>query len=339
MQTIRIHIGYKPVEKPWGGANNFIRALREELARTGRYSFIESMDVDCDILFLNQLGMGPGRGTMRFERVRRYREGRVALSDRLRGRKRTTATRLVVRAVNLNSHVSNTGMRSRLFGRRADHQVLKLLNLADIVVFQSSYQRAVFTEQGYTGRRNLVIHNGADPAFWLTTVPIRPAGRLLRIAASTTSRRSLKRHDLIARLSEFPDVEVRHFGNWPEHIDPRRVQLHGMVAKEKMAEEYSRCDYLFHPAVNDMCPNAIFEAICSGLPVIYNSGPGSSTEIVGANGFALNEEDLRETVDRARASQLELREAVAHNRDYYTVQRATRQYREVFETMASQAPD
>jgi glycosyltransferase involved in cell wall biosynthesis len=338
MQTIRIHIGYKPVEKPWGGANNFIRALRDELARTGRYTFTDSMDVDCDILFLNQLGMGPGRGTMRFERVRRYREGRVALSDRLRGRTPASAARLVVRAVNLNSHVSNTGMRSRLFGGRADRQVLKLLNLADMVVFQSSYQRAVFAKQGYAGGRNLIIHNGADPAFWVATVPMRPSGRILRIASSTTSRRSLKRHDLIARLSEFPDVEVRHFGNWPEDIDPRRVHLHGMVAKQKMAEEYASCDFFFHPAVNDMCPNAIFEAICSGLPVIYNSGPGSSAEIVGANGFALNEQDLGDTVDRARGSQFELREAVARNRDYYTAQRATRQYQEVFETMTSQAP-
>jgi glycosyltransferase involved in cell wall biosynthesis len=159
---------------------------------------------------------------------------------------------------------------------------------------------------------------------------------VLQIASSTASPRATKRHDLVAKLSEVPEVEVHHFGNWPGDVDPRNVRRRGMVTREEMARAYGQCDYFFHPAVKDPCPNAIFEAICSGLPVIYNSGPGSSGEIVGPNGFALDESSLSDTVEIARGLLPELKAAVIRNRAYYTIRRATGQYRNVFDMVAAE---
>jgi glycosyltransferase involved in cell wall biosynthesis len=331
----RIHVGYKTTDAPWGGANNFIRALKGELSRTGRYVFTESMDIDCDILFTSQLTVAPGTQTT-FAQIRRFREGRAGLLHRWRGPAAPKAARLVVRAVNLTRHAFRLGLRNLILGGRADRQALNLLNFADYVIFQSRYQQGFFTDHGYAGTRSVVIHNGADPAFWAEAVAVKPPGRVLRFASSTMSARASKRHDLLAKLSDVPGVEVLHFGNWPRGLDRHQVQLQGTVTRDRMVAAYAQCDYFVHPAVKDPCPNAIFEAICSGLPVIYNAGPGSSREIVGPNGFALNAADLGETVDRARAELSELKEKVAQNREYYLVRRATRQYREVFDALAAE---
>jgi glycosyltransferase involved in cell wall biosynthesis len=336
MRKIRIHVGYKTTEAPWGGANNFIRTLQRELEATGRYVFTDSMETECDLLFMNQLTVGPG-SQISFDRVRRVREGRRTLADRLRGRRAPSAGRLVVRAVNLNRHAFQMGLRNALLGRRQDREVLDLVNFADFVIFQSRYQREFFTEAGYTGTKNAVVHNGADRAFWAATVSSRPLGPVLRIASSTASARWTKRHDLIAKLSMLPAVEVLHFGNWPTGVRAGRVRRLGMATHEAMAETYATCDYFFHPAVKDPCPNAVFEAVCSGLPVIYNSGPGSSAEVVGENGFAFDETSFdEEIVRRARAALPELKEAVARNRAYYAVERAASQYREIFDAEAAQ---
>jgi len=184
-------------------------------------------------------------------------------------------------------------------------------------------------------RSGVVIHNGADPVFSTSKVQQSdsrraPAGTL-RFAAASVSPRRLKRHDLIAALADFPDVEVVYFGRWPDGVDAGRVRLQGMASKEKMADEYARCDYFFHPAITEMCSNAILEAVSSGLPVIYNSGPGSSAEIVGENGFALDETNLKETVRTAWARLDELKDVVVRSRGRYSISRAASQYRQVFE--------
>jgi glycosyltransferase involved in cell wall biosynthesis len=330
---IRIHVGYRPTSSPWGGANNFIRALRTELLRTGDFTLTDSMAVDCDILFMNQLTIGPGQG-ISFGRVRRFRRARPTILDRLRGRS-ARASALVVRAVNLNSHAFRMGIRNALLGRLKDADILRLLNFADLVVFQSEYQRRVFVDRGYDGTRNVVIHNGADPAFWLDRVLHRPADGILRIASSTASARASKHHELIAALSDVPFVHVLHFGNWPVGVNARSVQRHGMVDRATMVEAYQSCDYFFHPALRDPCPNAVFEAVCSGLPVIYNPGPGSGAEIVGPNGLPMDVTSLHATVDRARGLLEPLRATVLENRAQYTAERAARQYREAFEIVAS----
>ena len=128
-------------------------------------------------------------------------------------------------------------------------------------------------------------------------------------------------------------VEVRHLGLWPKGANTGQVQLLGVQPREKMVEEMKSCHYFLHTAVKDPCPNAIFEAICMGLPVIYNSSTGSSAEIVGDNGFSLDESNLKDTVTQAREKLQKLRETVLHNRSTYTINRATQEYKQVFEEL------
>ena len=336
MKSIRIHFGYRHVDAPWGGANNFIRALHAELARSGDYVFVDSMEAACDILFLNQLGMGPGGGGKRIPLsvIRRRREGGRSWVDRLLRRRLPLAGRVAVRAVNLYRHAFRMGPRNLVIGRSRDRELLRLLEFADVVIFQSAYQRRVFAEHGYRGKSDIVIHNGADLAFWVTDVTEAPAGDTLRIVSSTVSTRRTKRHDLIARLSELKGVEVLHVGNWPGDVPPRGVKLFGVMTRDRIVDLYRRCHFFFHPAIKDPCPNAVFEAICAGLPVIYHPGQGSSAEIVGPNGLALDEDDLAVTVEKARANIRALKTAVMENRAYYAVQRASAQYREVFDRLA-----
>ena len=322
---IRIHFTYRHVEKPWGGANNFIRALRAELLRSGNFVLTDSLDETCDIVFMNQLGMGPGNGSGR-HRLRDVR--RVAGRD---GRQ------VIVRAVNLNRHAFPMGPRNILFGTFEDLATIALLNMADRVVFQSAYQASVFAAAGFQGPNSQVVHNGADPSFWNECAPMPVRAGALRIVSATASDRATKRHDLIARASLVPGVEVLHCGAWPAGVKPGNTRLLGTLTRFELAGLYAGAHLFMHPAVKDPCPNAIFEAVCAGLPVLYNAGPGSSREIVGDCGMALNEEALEDSLQEARQRLVDMQQIVRARRAYYRIDRAVADYSAVF-TSACQQP-
>lgn len=314
---IRIHFTYLHVDKPWGGANNFIRALHNELATDRRIEMIDTIDAPCDVVFMNQLGQGPGGGGKRYtpEDVRKWQaQGR----------------RIVVRAVNLNWHAFKLGPRNLTIGWWQDRQTIKLLNLADWVIFQSEYQQSFFVKAGYRGKRSTVIHNGASQPFWAEDPVAPPLADQLRLVSSTASPRETKRHDLIVKLSLCEGVEVMHLGAWPSALPSQQVRLIGTLSREDMVNVFAGAHYFLHPAIHDPCPNAVFEAVCAGLPVIYNPGPGSSTEIVGTCGLPIDEDNLASTVQAAKLRYSELRGQVLQDRRQFSIGVAMPAYRDIF---------
>jgi glycosyltransferase involved in cell wall biosynthesis len=321
--VIRIHFAYKHIDGPWGGANNFIRGLHAHLAANGQFAITEAIEDECDILFMNQLGMGPARAskTWPFRKIKRLVRG-----SWWQPRRRPSARKLVVRAVNLNSHAFRRGLRNRVLGRIHDAAVVRLMNMADLVIFQSRYQREFFQTAGYAGAKDLVIHNGADLRFWVERPVHPPIEGALKLVSSTASPRHTKRHDVIARLSTIPGVEVRHMGAWPRNLDPGNVQLLGMLPHKDMLNAFADAHFLLHPAIKDPCPNVVFEAICAGLPIIYSPGPGSSREIVGECGFPLDEANLAGSIDLARSSLADFRANVLRCRGQYRIDHAGARY-------------
>lgn len=316
----RIHFTYRTVEKPWGGANNFLRALGAHLLERGDFVFTDRLDDPCDILFMNQLGQGPGA------------DGRKLTLRSVRGALASDNRKLVARAVNLNRHAFRLGPRNLIRGSLEDRGTLRLLEMADLAVFQSQYQRDVFRAAGYRGRSDVVIHNGADRAFWNEAPPTPPPGQgPLRLVSATASPRRTKRHDLIAAIADLPGVEVVHCGAWPEGVNSGRVKRQGVIDRYAMAALYREAHFLLHPAEKDPCPNSIFEALCAGLPVIYGPGPGSSAEIVGGNGLPINLADLAGSIAGARATLSDLQDRVRETRHHYRIERAAQDYAAAFD--------
>ena len=120
-------------------------------------------------------------------------------------------------------------------------------------------------------------------------------------------------------------------GGWPDGLGKGRVKLLGMLPREKIIEAMTDSQLFLHTAVKDPCPNAIFEAICMGLPVIYNPGVGSSSEIVGNCGIALDETDLTKTITQARQQLSQLQKTVLAQRKRYSVKYAAFRYGQIFE--------
>lgn len=316
-----MYFAHKYITRAWGGANNFIRALHEALQQTGQFEFAEDIEDDYDVLFLNEFKTGP-RGSPNKITLQRIKK---VYRDSSGGKK------LVVRAVNLKRHSQRFGFRY-IF---EDAAKIKLLNMADMVIFQSSYQKGFFTKYGYSGQRNVVIHNGADTSvFNEDGSVVWDGGGKLKIVSCSIAVRRTKHHDLIAKVSECDEIEVSHIGNWPGYIDKKNVKLFGVLERKDIAAVLKGSHVFLHPAVKDPCPNVVFEAICCGLPVIYNSGVGSSAEIVKDNGLPINEKNVEVTIWQVKDCYHKLKENVKQTRSYYSINRAANEYIKVFTEVA-----
>lgn len=313
---MKIFMAYQHIDESWGGANNFQRVLCKYLQERKGFDFLQS-SIGADIIFFNQLGRGPG------SKNRRMFSARDIKSYKKNGAK------VVIRAVNLFS----VAYKNNFVHRFLDRRILEALAEADEVIFQSKYQREMFCAMGYKGVKDIIIHNGADGQVFTLFEHSPIVNGPLKLVSVSAATRASKRHDLIAKMSMVNDVEVCHVGQWPANMDLGNVRLLGHIDHHKLAELYKEFHGFFHPAEIDPCPNALIEAMSSGLPVIYNNGIGSSGELVGHGGVPLDSDALPETAKLFRDEYPLLIAAIAEKHEYFTIDRAMEEYYSVFQQL------
>ncbi len=314
-------------EKPWGFINSFNKSLYSALQQTGQIEFAQNIEDDYEILFLDEFKTGVRSDSMPRNFLRGFRKY-MKIRKESAGKKK-----IVVRAINLKQHSRKYGFLYYL----EDRLKTKLLNCADMVIFQSHYQKGFFTKYGYNGKNDVVIHNGADTDIFNDNGSIVWDGKeKLKILSCTMSSHATKHHDLIEKISKCKGVKVSHIGKWPDSVDKKNIEMLGMFKRERIADAL-RCSHVFlHPAVKDPCPSVLFEAICCGLPVIYNDGIGSSKEIVQENGLPLNIANSQETVDQIKKDYYTLKnEKIKSSRQYYSISRVANQYVKAFSEVSS----
>lgn len=340
MSMPSIHFAYKHIDGASGGANNFIRSLVRTLESGTEWRVEQDLRAEYDILFLNQLGRGPGNATRTGDTSIGKYYSIAELQQVIAAKHRRPA--VVVRAVNLRSHafeftwrdmINPMTLRKLWYSRTVDRNTLSALAMADHVIFQSAYQLEFFRAAGYHGSSHTVVHNGANMEFRSDIRRPAPNVPVIKLVAAVNTGRATKRHDLIAAVAAVPGVEVHCFGNWPAGVPSGKAILRGKVSRETLIEEYRTAHFFLHPAVKDPCPNAIMEALFNRLPVLYNPGPGSSRELVGSCGSPLDEKNLEGSIRTAVGLYEQFQDAIAAKAEYFSGARASEQYREVFRSI------
>lgn len=318
---MKIFMTYRTVDKPWGGANNFLRSLQAELIAAYGVALTDDVTM-ADIVFMNQVSSGPEHSRPAYT-VRDIKTFRAV----------NPKAKIVFRAVNLKRHGYPCGIFRYYLGgdRRTDQNIIDVMHSADFVVFQSAYQKSFFIDSGYKGVADTVIHNGAARTFFTSGV-IQPLdlGAPLTLLSSAVAKRGSKRHDLVAAISELENIRVFHAGAWPEDVPVKNVELCGTLDHEALKSLMAKCHYLLHPASKDPCPNSLIEALRFGLPVIFNPGEGSGVELAGAYGVPLNQDDLISTIVKARQDYMSLKEKILKECDKFGIDRAAQAYYAVF---------
>jgi glycosyltransferase involved in cell wall biosynthesis len=253
----RMRLGHRPTIAlwhrfflpPWGGGNQFLMALSQEL-RKNRVDVLENHSTGkIDTHLINGINFD-------IETFRDY----ASRNDPSK----------VVHRVNGPIH------RYRGFDLEADRLCMDLnRSFATATIVQSEYTLRSFHELGFEPVDPVVIHNAADTRIFhgRGRIPFDPQ-RKIRLIATSWSKNPLKGGPAYKWLEEHLDwgrFEFTFVGNCSEtlekarHIPPLRPRsLAGLLRQH---------DIYITASAHDPCSNALIEALSSGLPAIcLNSG-------------------------------------------------------------------
>lgn len=259
-----IHIFFAFKEGPWGGGNQFLKALREQLRLTGRYS--ETLEKAGVILFNSY----PFGAESSFNELYKYR--------------RSNPDAAIVHRVD--------GPISMVRGK--DDGIDKVIfdfndGFADGTVFQSDWCRKMCHNAGLKKNQiETVIINAPDGTIFFKKAPAVMRGGKTRLIAASWSSNTNKGFDIYSYLDrnlDFNRYEMTFVGNSP--VKFRNIRHIAAVQSRELGELLRDSDIYLTASKNDPCSNSLIEALHCGLAaVVLNDG--GHPELMGESGVAFS---------------------------------------------------
>lgn len=258
---MKINIAFQLKDGPWGGGNQFLKALRDSLVKAGHY---EQDPAKADILLINSYQyLLPAA-----EIKRRYPDKIIV--HRIDGPIR------IYNAMNdLRDSVIYTTNRL----------------LADATVFQSSWSRDENKRLGLKKQTyEAVIPNAPNPVFFNSAGKSeRPGSPKIRLVSTGWSTNPNKGFDILEKLDRTLDAdqfEFTYIGNTP--IPFKKIRHRPAVPSSELAQYLKQHDIFVFTSRIEACSNSLLEALHCGLPTIAVHS-SSNPDLVGQAGHTFHD--------------------------------------------------
>ena len=284
---MKIHILYNFQSGPWGGGNQFLRALRKEFIKKKIH---EENPEKANVILFNSYPFG-------FE----------YFFDKVVKLKQKYPEKVIIYRLD--------GPISLYRGKdREIDEIIKLFNklFADGIIFQSNWckeqNKKLF---GISSKYETVIYNAPDNEIFNREgkKEFNPDRKIKLIATSWSSnwRKGFEIYKFLDESLDFSKYEMTFVGNSP--IEFKNIRWLKPVPSEKLARILKEHDIYITASQNDPCSNALIEALSCGLPAVALND-GGHPELVQKGGELFEgKEDIIEKIEK-----------VAKNYQYYQSQ-------------------
>ena len=330
---MNIQLLYGAQKSPWGGVNSFFRNFQKYASQDDRIALVDSPR-KADIILTAGNYVGPGK-----QLSWKY----LWWLSKWRG-----VAWPVAYSSSLNPHRGKIvfrvdGLRKVYTGcwNSSDKRLIRNLEFADNVVFQSKFSKETFDNLGVqVPSSQLVINNGADEeVFFPEKARKTPIGKDLVLISNSWSTNSFKGFRDIATISDHEGTRVLHIGRWPEGVCTGNVTQLGVMDASEIASVLRQGDFFFFPSKNEACPNVLFEALACALPAIYLNS-GGNPEICGYGKFGIPFEgnvfdngQCHQLISQAREKHDEIRGNIIDDLSRFTFRRCFKEYLTCFESL------
>lgn len=316
---MKVALGFRVVEGPWGGGNRFARALAESLRARGDSVVFGLADDDIDIVMMLDPRWRHPASTFTPGEVFRY----VLLRN---------PNALVVHRINEcdeRKNTSNLNKKLRIANYCADH-----------TVFVGSWLRALPVWQGSSDYS--VIMNGADPLVFYPDDrrPEWSADAPLSLVTHHWGGNWMKGFDIYERIDRLLDdeewcrkIRFSYIGNLPKGFHFRNARYVPPLDGVRLADELRSHDAYVTASINEPGGNHQNEGALCGLPLLYRRS-GCMPEYCEGFGEAFDENDFEAAVERLRRSYSEYRKRMGAYPN--TSERMCSNYLELFDRLLMQ---
>lgn len=256
---MKIAIGHRIVDGPWGGGNSFVRNLANELISRGVEVFFDLSEPDLDFILLTDPRSSSSNVAFSAKKIlsytKKYKHAivihRINECDE---RKRT--------------HFMN--LRLRIANYVADH-----------TVFVGSWLKSLPLTHSLNGENFSVILNGADRRIFNQFNHHKWGGEFpIRLVTHHWGGNWMKGFDVYSKLDQMLNskkwqgkIDFTYIGNLPKRFKFENARYIYPLSGHQLADELRRHDAYVTGSINEPGGNHQIEGGLCGLPILYiNSG-------------------------------------------------------------------
>ena len=256
---MKVSIGSKIVEGPWGGGNLFVKNLSNYLLELGHKVIYDLSEPDIDLILLTD------------PRSRRESSSTFNHIEINLYKKYINPNAAVVQRINECDERKNTNNINNFY--------LDASECADKVVFVSDWLKNIYTTLGMSNDKTIVIMSGSNRKVF-KNYNNKLSNNKVNIVThhwSSHKNKGFESYKLLDRLlfnSEWKDIlQFTYIGNTSSEYELKNSNIIEPLSGIDLAKNLSQNDIYLTGSINEPSGNHHIEAALCGLPILYlNSG-------------------------------------------------------------------
>lgn len=269
----KILINRKIVVGPWGGGNNFVKLLHDELIKLGYDLVYDLSHNDIDLIVM----IDP-----------RYDELGISINE-IASYKRAFPKTKILHRINECDARKNTN--------EIDNLLLLSNQFADETVFISKWLESYFVAKGFN-KKSHVIYNGCDTSHFypLKNIEKKTIQYPIKIVTHHWSDNWMKGFDVYKYIDELAGKEPEKYqftyiGRYAKEYLPHYTNVISPKYGKELGEELRKHDVYVTASRWEPCGMHHIEGAASGLPVLYHSEGGGIVEGCKNHGLSFSSND------------------------------------------------
>ncbi len=255
----KILINRKPVEGPWGGGNNFVKALHKYAPKYG-FTPVHKFDEDIDLVFM----IDP-----------RYDELGISINEIAKYKSWRPQTRVVYR---INECDQRKGLVDDI-----DPLIMAASGITDLCVFISDWIMDYHTKEGWKCPRNHVVYSGTNKDHFCPRQKLNNGK--INLVTHHWSDNPLKGQDIYQMLDSWlpmnSDFTFTYIGRTKAQF--KNTAIIPPTFGLDLGEKLSSYDVYISASRHDPGPNHIIESLACEIPTYALNSSGGAVEMVGVN--------------------------------------------------------
>ena len=256
---MKVSIGSRVIDGPWGGGNLFVVNLKKYLIKNGHQVVHDLCDSDIDIILLTD------------PRSRKESSSTFNNNDIIKYRKYVNPNVVVIQRVNECDERKGTNFINSFY--------LEASESADHVIFVSSWLRDIYLNIGMSKSKTSVIMSGSDSDIFNDNESAILDKDNIKFVTHHWSSHFNKGFDIylefdeMLNLDKYKNIEFTYIGNVPSEIKFKNIILKEPLSGKNLADEIKKHHIYLTASKNEPSGNHHIEAAQCGLPILYlNSG-------------------------------------------------------------------
>ena len=278
---MKIAIGSKFIDSPWGGGNLFIKNIVNYFLEKNHEVVFDLTSMNIDLIFIIDPRSDSELVTFTPEEVKRYK-------------KINNSVKIVHRINECDERKGTNGL---------NKYYIKQNEIADYTVFVSEWIKKIYEKNGMDVSNSKVIMSGADiKIFNNFGFKIWKSNKKFKIVTHHWGNHWNKGFEVYKLLDELLDrkdinnrIEFTYIGNLPDNLNFKNTNIITPLSGEKLANELKNNNAYITGSINEPSGNHHIEASQCGLPVLYIDS-GGITEFCQNHGIEFSITNLEKKI-------------------------------------------